>query len=53
MKRALTTLMMAIVLAFIGLMGVVEPLASIVQLAFFSLLVVFVVQMVRVLVHCR
>ncbi len=51
MMTAVATLSGAILLAILGLMGVGGSMAALVQVGFFSLLVVFVVQMVRLIVH--
>jgi uncharacterized membrane protein YtjA (UPF0391 family) len=53
MRSAVLFLLLTISAAIIGLVGVAEPVAGIVQLAFFSLLVVFVFLMVRYLAQDR
>ena len=53
MQSALLALMLAVGVALAGMTGVPEAMQGIVQLAFFSLLVVFVVLMVRYLAQDR
>lgn len=49
MQSAIISLMLAIMVALAGLFGVPEEIGGVVQLAFFSLVVVFVFLMVRYL----
>ena len=53
MQSAIITLVLAIMVALVGFLGVPEENAGVVQLAFFSLLVVFVFLMVRYLAQDR
>lgn len=53
MRSAILFLILAIAVATVGLFGVPADLEAIIQLAFFSLLVVFVVLMVRYLARDR
>ena len=53
MQSAILMLVLSITVALIGFLGVPEPMEGVVQLAFFSLLVVFVVLMVRYLAQDR
>lgn len=53
MQGAFLTLILSITVALVGLLGVPEPMEGLVQLTFFSLLVVFVVLMVRYLAQDR
>lgn len=53
MQRAVLCLLLTIAVAVIGFAGVPETLEWVIQLAFFSLLVVFVYLMVRHLAQDR
>ena len=53
MQAVITSLVLSIMVALVGFLGVPEPMEGVVQLAFFSLLVVFVVLMVRYMAQDR
>lgn len=53
MQSAMISLLLTMMVALIGFLGVPEEIGGVVQLAFFSLLVVFVYLMVRYLAQDR
>jgi uncharacterized membrane protein YtjA (UPF0391 family) len=53
MQGAILTLILTIAVALVGFIGVPEPLEGVVQVAFFLLLVIFVILMVRYIARDR